>query len=187
MSNETSPHPEQAMPMMAPGSMNDSRRKSPFLAGLLSVMPGLGQVYVGYYQRGFLHAVVVATLITTIASARIEGLIPMLAIFLGFFWLYNIVDASRRATLYNEVLAGRTDIELPQDLGTPGLGGSVVGGLVIAAIGTILLLNTRFDVSLDWLEEWWPASLILFGLYLVYKARKDAMRAPKAVATDDEI
>ena len=46
-------------------SILDSRRKSPGLACFLSLMPGLGQVYVGYYQRGFVHAAVVAALITS--------------------------------------------------------------------------------------------------------------------------
>lgn len=189
MSNETSHHPEQALPSSLAGSMNDSRRKSPFLACVLSLMPGLGQVYVGYYQRGFLHVVVVATVITILASGNVMPLAPLLGLFLAFFWLYNVVDAGRRATLYNEVLAGRTDIELPQDLQTPGIGGSVVGGVVIAAVGAVLLLHTRFDVSLDWLEEWWPASLILFGAYLIYKAKAEAAKTPAAatIADDDAI
>jgi len=42
--------------------VRDTRRKSPAIAAILSMMPGLGQVYVGYYQRGFVHAVVVASL-----------------------------------------------------------------------------------------------------------------------------
>ena len=71
------------------------------------------------------------------------------------------------------MLDGRTDIELPKDFATPGLSGSVAGGVATALVGLILLLNTRFDVSLDWLEEWWPVALIAFGVYLVYKAKKD--------------
>ncbi len=120
-----------AAPPAAPASQYlsilDSRRKSPGLACFLSLMPGLGQVYVGYYQRGFVHAAVVATLITVLSS-EIRELTPMVAIFLTFFWLYNIIDAGRRAALYNEVLAGRTGIELPADLMLPGLGGSMLGG-----------------------------------------------------------
>jgi len=155
--------------------INDSRRKSPLFACLLSAMPGLGQVYVGYYQRGFIHIAVVATLITFLASDP-GGLAPLAGFFLAFFWLYNIVDAGRRALLYNEVLAGRTDIELPQDFQTPGLGGSVAGGVTLALVGFVLLLHTRFDFSLDWVEEWWPVALILFGAYLVYKAKTGAAR-----------
>ena len=109
----SAPSAPAAPALQSPGpyvSILDSRRKSPALACFLSLMPGLGQVYVGYYQRGFVHAAVVATLITVLSS-EIRELTPMVALFLTFFWLYNIIDAGRRAALYNEVLAGRTGIE----------------------------------------------------------------------------
>ncbi|MFP3939734.1 MAG: hypothetical protein ACLF0P_05455 [Thermoanaerobaculia bacterium] len=156
-----------------PAPPRDPRQKSPFLAGLLSVVPGLGQVYVGYYQRGFIHAVVIATLISFLAATDIGPLVPLAAVFLGFFWLYNIVDAGRRASLYNQALAGLADIQLPEDFKPPSFRGSVAGGLAIAALGVILLLHTRFDVSLEWVGEWWPAALILGGAYLVWKAWQD--------------
>jgi len=146
--------------------VGDSRRKSPLLASFLSAMPGLGQIYVGYYQRGFIHAIVVSTLIALL-NVELGPLAPLAALFLAFFWLYNIVDAGRRALLYNEALAGRTGIELPADFKTPALRGSIPGGLAIVAVGGVLLSHTRFGLPLDWLQDWWPAALILFGLYLV--------------------
>src|SRR2546426_12676916 len=72
--------------------LRDTRSKSPALAAVLSMMPGLGQVYVGYYQRGFVHAAVVATLVTILASGTLDRLNPLLALFMSFFWLYNIID-----------------------------------------------------------------------------------------------
>lgn len=173
-STSVGPQPNRARTV--PTAASDSRRKSPFLACVLSLMPGLGQVYVGYYQRGFIHIAVVSSLIAILvaqSNAGFSPLIPLGSIFLAFFWLYNVVDAGRRAALYNEMLDGRTDIELPQDFATPGLSGSVAGGVATALVGLILLLNTRFDMSLDWLEEWWPVALIAFGAYLVYKAKQE--------------
>jgi TM2 domain-containing membrane protein YozV len=149
--------------------MGDPRRKSSLFASFLSVMPGLGQVYVGYYQRGFIHAIVVSTLIALLAT-DIGPLAPLAGLFLAFFWLYNIVDAGRRALLYNEALAGRTGIELPEDFKTPGLQGSIPGGLAIAAVGAVLLSHTLFGVSLEWVNDWWPAALIAFGIYLVARS-----------------
>ncbi|MEE8246041.1 MAG: hypothetical protein V3S87_02130, partial [Alphaproteobacteria bacterium] len=102
-------------------AVNDPRRKKPFLASFLSIMPGLGQVYVGYYKRGFINAIVVAVLVTLLASGDLDSLIPLVAIFLGFFWLYHLVDAGRRAALYNQALAGGGEIELPEDFQAPGL------------------------------------------------------------------
>jgi len=147
----------------------DPRRKSPLFASILSAMPGLGQIYVGYYQRGFIHAVVVAGLVALL-NVEIEPLTPLFALFLAFFWLYNIVDAGRRALLYNEALAGRSGIELPEDFKTPALAGSIPGGLAIVAVGGVLLSHTVFGVSLEWVNDWWPVALILFGVYLVARS-----------------
>lgn len=174
---------QQAPPRHYPVT-SDPRQKSPFLACLLSAMPGLGQVYVGYYQRGFVHAFVVAGIIAFLAADALGPLIPLASLFLGFFWLYNIVDAGRRASLYNQALAGMSSVELPEDFKTPGFRGSLIGGLAIAATGFVLLLHTRFDVSLEWVEEWWPAALVLFGAYLVWKAWQER---PNAGGAEDTI
>jgi len=161
----------QAPPLVAaPFRMRDSRSKSPAFAAILSAMPGLGQVYVGYYQRGFVHAGVVATLITIISSGAVEKLVPLLALFMAFFWLYNIIDAARRASLYNDALAGNPSIELPEDFKSPGIRGSIVGGATLVIVGFVILLHTRFGISLDWVDEWWPVVPMLVGAYLVGRA-----------------
>jgi len=157
----------------APATAQDVRVKSPAVACCLSAMPGLGQVYVGYYQRGFLHAIVVAGLISVLATHDSGPLTPLFGLFLAFFWLYNMIDAARGASLYNQALAGGRQPDLPSDFDSPGLGGSMVGGAVLIVVGTLLLANTRFDVSLEWLEEWWPAAIILFGGYLFFKAYQE--------------
>jgi len=161
----------------APARAQDARTKSPALACILSAMPGLGQIYVGYYQRGFVHAIVVATLITILASPPhgAYSLIPLFSLFLAFFWLYNIIDAGRRATLYNQALAGAEDIAPPADLKMPGMRGSFLGGLLLIVVGAILLSNTRFNVPLDWVEEWWPLVPLGFGVYLLGKAIHERM------------
>jgi hypothetical protein len=159
-------------PPMAPSQvrLRGARGKSPSLAAFLSIMPGLGQVYVGYYQRGFLHAVVIATLITINASGSLDRLTPLFGMFTAFFWLYNIIDAARRASLYNDALAGNPSIELPHDFRTPGIRGSIFGGAALIAAGFVLLLHTRFGVSLDWVEEWWPVAPMILGAYLLVRA-----------------
>jgi TM2 domain-containing membrane protein YozV len=157
--------------------LGDPRRKSPLFASFLSMMPGLGQIYVGYYQRGFIHAIVVSSLIAMLA-ANIGPLTPLAALFLAFFWLYNIVDAGRRALLYNEALAGRSGIELPEDFKSPALRGSIPGGIAIVAVGGVLLSHTVFGVSLEWVNTWWPVALIVFGVYLVARSVMGPAQAP---------
>ncbi len=162
---------QQLPPREWPRGAFDPRAKSPALACFLSLMPGLGQIYVGYYQRGFIHGITFAGLIALLvaqADREFTPLIPMTAIFLGFFFLYNIIDAGRRASLYNQALQGTGTVSLPEESGLLG-GGSTLAGVILIGGGLILLMHTRFDWSLDWLEEWWPVAPILFGAYLVYR------------------
>jgi hypothetical protein len=157
----------------SPGSGEIPGRKMPVLAGILSaILPGLGNVYVGYYQRGFLQAVVFAGIIAMLASGDFRGMEPFMGIFIGFWWLFGIIDAYRRAFLYNQFLLGREQVmEMPQDLQLPSRG-SVPWGLALVALGLILFLHTRFDVDLHWMEDWWPLVLVYFGGWLIYKARR---------------
>ncbi len=176
-STQTAP-PLQVQPARV--QARDPRAKSPTIAALLSMMPGLGQVYVGYYQRGFVHILVVASLITLQSSGILWPLEAMIGLFMAFFWLYNMIDAARRATLYNEALAGRSGIELPEDFNFKGIKGSTLGGSILVIVGFILLLDTLFGISLDWLEAWWPVAPILIGAYLLYRAIQDRKESEPA-------
>ena len=173
----------QAVPGSMPGAMPRLQRKSPFLAGLLSLMPGIGQIYVGYYALGFIHIAVFVTTIFLLVRMSINSfsaLTPALGVFLGFFVVYNIVDASRRAVLYNLALDGVQGIQLPDmnaSLPKLQLQGSVTGGAALIALGVVLLSNTLFGLSLDWLASWWPLGLVGLGAYLVAKAREERRAA----------
>ncbi|MBP1595490.1 MAG: hypothetical protein H6Q05_867 [Acidobacteria bacterium] len=150
----------------------DPRFKSPALATFLSLVPGLGQVYVGYYRQGFINILVVGSLITLVAAGdkTDHAVMPLLIFFLIFYWLYNLVDAARRASFYNQALSGIPVAELPQEFRMPERHGSLLGGALMILGGIILASNTVFGFSLQWLERWWPVALILVGIYLVYQA-----------------
>lgn len=158
---------------------DDPRRKSPALATIMSLMPGLGQVYVGYYQQGFTNILIVGGLITLLSSSRfgLWALEPLIGVFLAFFWLYNLVDAGRRATFYNQALAGVDKVSLPEDMKLPSGGGSLMGGVVLVVAGFVIFSNTMFGLSLEWLERWWPVGLVAVGVYLIYSAMKDRAKA----------
>ena len=105
-----------------------------------------------------------------IGTAYETRLVP----FLGFFFLYNIVDAGRRAAFYNQALAGKDPaIEMPSDLTLPSPGGSVAGGVELVVIGFVLLSNTMLGIPWFWLEEWWPVAPIVFGVYLVFRGMRE--------------
>ena len=97
---------------------------------------------------------------------------PFLGIFIGFWWIFCMLDAHRRATLYNLALEGGRAPDLPRDLELPGMGGGMASGVTLVVIGVLLLLHTRFEMDLEWVEEWWPLALVLFGGWLIHKARR---------------
>jgi hypothetical protein len=176
--NEKMPDPERG-PVQPPSlqaeiprkdfPIQNGRFKSPVLATLLSLMPGLGQIYVGYYRQGFINVFVVASLICLLGAYAVNGnLKPFFGFFLAFYWLFNLVDAYRKCTFYNHKVAGLGEFELPEEEQLPGARGSLVGGVLLVIIGGIALAYTRFGIALDWLEDWWPLGLILMGGYLIY-------------------
>jgi hypothetical protein len=154
-----------------PARVVDPRRKSPLLACILSVMPGLGQVYTGYYRLGFIHMAVWggALAVAIWAGNDAVGLLPLAVVFLVFFYLYNVIDAGRRASFYNQALAGIEGVEMPTEMSLPSPGGSVAGGVVLIVVGIVLLSNTLLDFSLAWLKDWWPVVPVLVGAWLVVR------------------
>jgi hypothetical protein len=149
----------------------DPRHKSPVMATVMSLIPGLGQIYVGYYQQGFINIIVIAGLITLLASDGIrDELKPFLAIFMVFYWFFNLVDANRKSIFYNQALAGLGALEMPEWEKLPGSRGSLLGGLAIIVLGAIALSHTVFGMPLEWIERWWPLALILLGAVLLYQS-----------------
>ena len=192
---EVPPPPAPPLPAAAytPGSATYARglhRKSPMLACLLSLMPGVGQIYVGYDKLGFIHNLIFGATIALLTGARGPNpLLPILGIFLAFFFVYNVVDAGRRANLYNLALDGMEGIEMPSmSMTLPSFGGSIGGGVALIVVGVILLANTRFGISLEWIAEWWPLAPIGVGVYLLAKAvqeRRDATSSDGSLGVVD--
>ena len=169
---ETAPWPGQARGHYL---QDDPRLRSPVVATLLSALPGLGQVYLGYYQQGFVHILVVGSLIALLAH-DVGELTPLLGIFLAFFWLYNMVDAGRRATFLNLTIHRVETPELPEGFGSIGFKGQVLGGVGLIAGGALALAHVRFGLSLAWVGKWWPVALVGLGIYLLWNAAAERQR-----------
>ncbi|RPJ82147.1 MAG: hypothetical protein EHM13_09385 [Acidobacteria bacterium] len=149
--------------------IDDPRRKSQMLALVLSAMQGLGKVYVGYYKQGFTNALIIGGLIALLNTNVINGgAEAFFGLFLAFYWLYNVVDAWRRAVFYNNALAGIGPAAMPADFPLATGRGSLAGGVALVVVGLVLLMNTLFNMPLDWLEQWWPVAFIAVGAWLIY-------------------
>ena len=71
---------------------------NPTVAGILGAIPlGLGAVYCGQYAKGLAHlGIFVMAIIGLSSDLPWQGYV-VLGIFLGFFWVYQILDAVRTA------------------------------------------------------------------------------------------
>jgi hypothetical protein len=181
------PQPEvgQQPPAVGPAPMADeappSKKKravpggkSRWLACILSILPGLGHVYVGYMQQGIMLALLYAASITIISSDAAGAFEPFFGIFLTFLTFYAIIDAGRRASAYNNALAGIEvpGVALPSESMGWTYGSRVAGGLLIL-FGLLLLLHTLFGVTMAWVADFWPLALIGFGIYIFRKGTQE--------------
>lgn len=164
----------------ARGFYRDPRLKSPVLAAVLSLMPGLGQVYLGFTRLGFVHGLSAAVMVALMSSNRLGVLEPLVGFSLAFFWLYNVVDAHRRALLLNEALLRLEPSEVPADLEAFPAGVRLALGVGLIFTGILSFLSKHFGLSFAWLLEWWPLGLVALGLYLVVRALKDRPAPPDA-------
>ncbi len=142
-----------------------SLRKSPGAAAALSLFPGLGHLYLGLYERGFMLAIAVFT------AFYLD--LPPVGIFAFFF---TMIDAYRQAQIIN--LGGYDPT--PKATGRPT--GSLGLGVFLVVIGAVLLLRHWIDIEdyLDWLRDWWPVILVIVGGYLIWGSFREREAARRA-------
>ena len=71
---------------------------NPAVAGILGAIPlGLGAVYCGQYAKGLAHLGIFVLAIVGLSSDLPWQADMIIGIFLGFFWVYQILDAVRTA------------------------------------------------------------------------------------------
>ena len=157
----------------------DPRHKSPRSSVFLSlIFPGLGQIYTGFYMRGLMIGAAIFMLFNV--AARVDDrATPIMVWTILFTWMFSMIDAGRMAALYNYAITGGEEIEMPQDIRLPNMGGSIVAGVVLLGFGGIALSNTLFDLPLDWVGDWWPAFPLALGAYLLARGVLDQLAANK--------
>jgi hypothetical protein len=163
--------PATPAPVAAAAAPAPIGQKNPGLAALLSFFPGMGNIYNGLYMRGVTFFLVILSLIGIASRGH-----DLFGFAIAFFWIFNVIDAYRQATLINYGYA--------QDLGLVDLPrhprasqGGVAAGILLAAIGLIALLERYFDVRLDWLFDLWPFGLVLLGSWMIWASIRDRRRA----------
>lgn len=141
-------------------------RKSPGLAGFLSIFPGLGHLYLGLYQRAFAFAGGFVVLIGLTSHGRGEHFLgPLIA----FVWFFGIIDAVRQAKAINRGYVSESGFAVEARLPRTSEGtGSLMWGVILVGLGVLWLVDRYVDIDWSFMEYWGgPAALILLGLVLV--------------------
>jgi TM2 domain-containing membrane protein YozV len=148
-----------APPLPSPGAPPYSRPpKSAGLALVLSLFPGLGQVYNGQPAKALLFfSAWVASIYFTIEIHPLP-----FAFLIPFVYFYNLVDAYRTANAINDHMAGGGTVPQEDTAESPAWGLSLIG------LGLVLLLNNLGWLHLAALQRFWPIVLIALGGFFVY-------------------
>ena len=136
--------------------------QNPTLARVLSLFPGLGQVYNGQPAKAF---VFFAAWVTGIYGAAEINPFPF-AFLIPFAYLYNLVDAYRSAAAINARFLGGGPVEEDENPESPAWGGSLV------VLGIVLLAHNLGWINLAAVERYWPVILIVGGVAMVYGSMK---------------
>lgn len=133
-----------------------SSASSPGVAFILGLLPGLGAVYNGEYNKALIHVVVFVTLIIGASSDIDTSLMVILILFSIGFCFYMALDAMRVARAKN---LG----EAPPDALESWSKNRPVGPIILIVLGAIFLLH-----NFDWfpfyrLARFWPLILIIAG------------------------
>jgi hypothetical protein len=140
--------------------------KSPFMAGLLALFPGAGALYNLQTAKGLFYMVIFAVLVTWVSTGNNEPFAPLI---LTSFIIYQFIEsimvakAINRKALLGEDMEEISIEEVPQFVRS----GSIFWGIVLMALGGILILANFDLISYNTLFDFWPVVVIGIGVKLV--------------------
>jgi hypothetical protein len=130
--------------------------KSPAAAVLLSLFPGLGQIYNGQPAKALVFFL---AFVGSLAGAHDQ---PMpFGLMIPFIFFYNLLDAWRSATALNLRAAGGARLEEDSGVESPAWGGTLV------VLGLVLLARNLGWLDFSAIARYWPVLLIGVGAALL--------------------
>ena len=165
---EHAPAPATTVAPPPPGAFPTAYPKgdvNPGLALFLGFIPGVGAIYNGQYAKGLVHAVIFGVLIS-ILNVSPEPLQVIFGILLPVWVFYMAFEAYHTA---RKRLAGEPVDEYSSIINLGGgASNAPVAGVVLVALGVVLLLQTLHIFDFEYLARYWPVLLIAAGAYLLY-------------------
>lgn len=136
---------------------------SPGLALGLGFIPGVGAIYNGQYAKGLVHAVIFGIIISILDSGVAAPMFSMLLMAWIFYMAFEAYHTARKRR------AGEPVDEYSGLLNLHGRPTNApVAGIVLVALGALLLLHTLNLFDFAYLARYWPVLLIAAGIYLLY-------------------
>ncbi|HUE84248.1 MAG TPA: B-box zinc finger protein [Pyrinomonadaceae bacterium] len=153
------------------------RKSSPFVATLLSFVPGLGAAYNGQTSKAIVHFAIFASFFQM--AVITQGVHFFILGVLGT-WLFAAVDACRTAQLMRAGLSpdAEEDVIARRLYGNP-----FAWGITLILIGTIFLLHTLLGIRLP-VRELLPVALVGLGAYMLFDHIRRRRHSDRVVRFD---
>jgi hypothetical protein len=140
---------------------------SPPLAFVLGFIPGVGAVYNGQYAKGLMHVVIFGSIVSILSSGAAHGFEPLFGLMIPTFVFYMAFEAYHTAKKRRD---GEAVDEFSGLVRTPGAPARFpVGPVLLIAFGVLFLLDNLDLLKIGRLLRYWPAGLIVLGIYLLYE------------------
>src|SRR5437016_6718831 len=150
------------------------RKSSPFVATLLSFVPGLGAAYNGQTSKAIVHFAIFASFFQ---MAVVTDGVTFFVLGVVGTWLFAAVDACRTAQLMRAGLApdAEEDAITRQLYGNP-----LAWGVTLLVLGSMFLAHTLLGVQFA-MRRALPVTLVILGAYILFDylkrhRRRDEMR-----------
>ena len=142
---------------------------SPKVAGWLSVLPGLGLIYLGEYLKALTVGLLIVGAIQIANHAEPGGLLVFLS-WIGQM-VYTVQEAKR--------LRRRGTVEEPEPpVRRPAEKDSPLWGSILIGVGILFLLDQFEMLDFGYIfERFWPVLIIILGAQILIRGRRDSRSA----------
>jgi hypothetical protein len=145
---------------------------SPPLAFVLGLIPGVGAVYNGQYAKGLVHVVILGLIFSILGSGAARGFEPLFGVLIPCFWFYMAFEAYHTARKRREGQPVDEFSSLMHVHGRPTR--FPVAAVLLIVFGALFLLDNLEILKIGRLLRYWPALLIVLGVYLLYERVTEA-------------
>jgi hypothetical protein len=138
---------------------------SPGVAFVLGLIPGVGAIYNGQYAKGLVHVVIVGLIISVLANDAARGFEPLVGLMLAAFFFYMAFEAHHTARRRQQ---GLVVDEFSSLFPSRGSNRFPIAPILLIVLGVIFLLNNLDYFQIERFIRFWPALLIVLGVYMLY-------------------